>query len=67
MADAAVRRTEQGMKSAKHGQQQCPAKHARNVIESCGSIGSGGSRCDRVPHNDVIPHHCCGDGWEKAW
>lgn len=67
MAENAPRRSEAGMKTAKHGQQQCPVKHARSIDESCGVIGAGGSRCDREPHNVLVCHHCCGDGWEKAW
>ena len=67
MADAAPRRTEQGMKSSKHTRDQCPVSHARSILESCGDIGSGGSRCDRGPHSAFVLHHCCGDGWEKSW
>ena len=67
MAENAPRRSEAGMKSSKHGQERCPVTHARSILESCGAIGAGGSRCDREPHTSFVRHHCCGDGWEKAW
>jgi hypothetical protein len=69
MAESAVRRTEAGMKSVKRNNPKdgCNVKHAHSVLESCGSIGAGGSRCDRPPHTVVLRHHCCGETWEKAW
>lgn len=69
MADSAPRRTEAGMKSVKRNgpKDQCPIQHARSIIESCGALGAGGSRCDREPHSSLVRHHCCGETWEKAW
>lgn len=69
MAESAVRRSEAGIKSVKRNTKnnECSVVHARSVLESCGAIGAGGSRCDRRPHGDILRHHCCGETWEKAW
>jgi hypothetical protein len=68
MTEVAERRTDQGMRPAKrNGRQECPVNHARSINESCGALHVSGSRCDRVPHSEFVPHHCCGEEWEKAW
>lgn len=41
--------------------------HANSIAESCGNIAGDGSRCDSNPHLKSLPHHCCGEGWQKHW
>lgn len=71
MTDIAYRRSNIGMKPYEYpknnGKIPCPVKHAPTIDDSCGAIGAGGSRCDRIPHSEFVRHHCCGDGWEKTW